>query len=146
MPIFSQSRFAWHTYCSTVATFFCFCFFIHWKRHQTHLHCCRMTDGICLEVKQFMTRCVSCTTCLRYVMTSLSSKASCTVTTSGWGSSITSMTRINISTRKLTAITSRVCGRGNVFAMSVCVCSGYNFLTGWHRNFIFGMVLHLDHI
>ena len=28
----------------------------------------------------------------------------------------------------------------------VSICSGYNFLMGWHRNFIFGMVLHLDHI
>ena len=32
--------------------------------------------------------------------------------------------------------------------LSVClsVCSGYNFWTSWHRNFIFGMALHLDHI
>ena len=32
--------------------------------------------------------------------------------------------------------------------MCVCVfvCLGYNFWNSWHRNFIFGMVLHLDHI
>ena len=32
--------------------------------------------------------------------------------------------------------------------LSVCVpvCTGYNFWTPWHRNFIFGMQLHLDHI
>ena len=43
-----------------------------------------------------------------------------------------------------TLITSRECGRGNVFIM--CVCVGYNFWMSWHRNFIFGMVLHLDHM
>ena len=58
--------------------------------------------------------------------------------------------------------TSSVCSRGNVSIMSVCllvclcvflgmcvclsVCSGYNFWMSWHRNFIFGVVLHLDHI
>ena len=53
-------------------------------------------------------------------------------------------------------VTSRVCGRGNVFVMCVCVCvclsvclcvcSGYNFWTIWHRNFIFGVMVHLDNI
>ena len=45
-------------------------------------------------------------------------------------------------------ITFRVCGRGHVFVVSVClcVCWGYNFWTSWHRNFIFGIVLHLGHI
>ena len=28
----------------------------------------------------------------------------------------------------------------------VSVCLGYNFWTSWHRNFIFGMMVHLDHI
>ena len=31
-------------------------------------------------------------------------------------------------------------------SVCLCVCLGYNFWTSWHRNFIFGMVLHLDHI
>ena len=57
-------------------------------------------------------------------------------------------------------VASRICGRGNVFVVSVCVCVclsvcvfvcmsvclGYNFWMSWHRHFIFGMVLHLDHI
>ena len=32
--------------------------------------------------------------------------------------------------------------------LSVClsVCSDYNFLTASHRNFIFGMEVHCDHI
>ena len=32
--------------------------------------------------------------------------------------------------------------------VSVCVsvCWGYNFWTAWHRNFIFGMQVHLDYI
>ena len=57
---------------------------------------------------------------------------------------------------KIMIFTSRVCGRGNVFIVSVClcvflsvclsVCSGYNFWTNWHRNFIFGMMVHLTHI
>ena len=40
---------------------------------------------------------------------------------------------------------------GNVFScvcLSVCVsiCSGYNFLTASHRNFIFSMEIYIDHI
>ena len=30
--------------------------------------------------------------------------------------------------------------------LCVCVCSGYNFWTSWYRDFIFGVVIHLDNI
>ena len=37
-----------------------------------------------------------------------------------------------------------------MFSSCVCVCLslclGYNFWMSWHKNFIFGMVVHLDHI
>ena len=43
---------------------------------------------------------------------------------------------------------------GNVFVLSVClsvsvyacVCLGYKFWNAWPRNFIFGLIIHLDHI
>ena len=48
-------------------------------------------------------------------------------------------------------ITARVCGKvmfSYCLCVSVClsVCLGYNFWMPWHRNFIFGMVVHLDNI
>ena len=30
--------------------------------------------------------------------------------------------------------------------LHVCVCLGYNIWSSWHRNFIFGVVVHLDNI
>ena len=51
--------------------------------------------------------------------------------------------------------TYRVCGRGNVFVVSVCLSAraiNFNSISiqfnpiRSHKNFIFGMVLYLDHI